>query len=74
MKLEEKVAIITGGASGIGKAITELYPQEGAKVILADYNYDGAKAVKNGIFSSGGTAKFVKTNVAELTDLENMIR
>lgn len=45
MKLDGKVAIITGAASGMGKAIAELYAKEGAKVILADVNYDGAHKV-----------------------------
>jgi NAD(P)-dependent dehydrogenase (short-subunit alcohol dehydrogenase family) len=68
-----KVAVVTGAASGMGKAIAELYAKEGAKVILADYNFDGAEAVVNGIIASGGTAKAVKANVAELADIENMI-
>jgi NAD(P)-dependent dehydrogenase (short-subunit alcohol dehydrogenase family) len=73
MKLDGKVAIVTGAGSGMGKAIAELYAKEGAKVILADYNYDGAENVANGIVASGGTAKAVKANVAELSDIENMI-
>lgn len=73
MKLEGKVAIVTGAASGMGKAIAELYAQEGAKVILADYNFEGAEAAANGIIESGGTAKALKVNVADLADVENMI-
>ncbi|MBT2642811.1 SDR family oxidoreductase [Bacillus sp. ISL-41] len=73
MKLNEKVAIVTGGASGMGKAIAELYAKEGAKVLLADFNYEGAEAVANGIVENGGTAKALKVNVAELADVENMI-
>lgn len=44
-KLEGKVAIVTGAASGMGKSIAELYAKEGAKVIVADYNAEGAKDV-----------------------------
>ncbi|CAM5200380.1 NAD(P)-dependent dehydrogenase (Short-subunit alcohol dehydrogenase family) OS=Ureibacillus acetophenoni OX=614649 GN=SAMN05877842_11397 PE=3 SV=1 [Ureibacillus acetophenoni] len=73
MKLQDKVAVVTGAASGMGKAIAELYAKEGAKVILADYNLDGAEAVTNAIVANGGTAKAVKVNVAELADIENMI-
>ncbi|MCM3576338.1 SDR family oxidoreductase [Mesobacillus subterraneus] len=73
MKLDGKVAIVTGAASGMGKAIAELYAKEGAKVILADFNYEGAEAVAIGIAENGGTAKALKVNVAELADVENMI-
>ncbi|WP_243354402.1 SDR family oxidoreductase [Bacillus litorisediminis] len=73
MRLENKVAVVTGAASGMGKAIAELYAQEGAKVILADFNLEGAEQVANGVISNGGTAKAIKANVAELADIENMI-
>ena len=73
MRLENKVAVVTGAASGMGKAIAELYAKEGAKVILADYNFEGAEKVTEDIVSHGGTAKAVKVNVAELADIENMI-
>jgi NAD(P)-dependent dehydrogenase (short-subunit alcohol dehydrogenase family) len=73
MKLQNKVAVVTGAASGMGKAIAELYAKEGAKVILADYNFDGAEIVVKEIVANGGTAKAVKANVADLSDIENMI-
>jgi len=63
MRLEGKVAVVTGAASGMGKAIAELYAAEGAKVVVADMNFDGAEAVVQGISSNGGTAKAVKVNV-----------
>lgn len=73
MKLEGKVAVVTGAASGMGKAIAELYAKEGAKVIVADLNLEGAEAVVKGITSNNGVAKAVKANVAQLQDIENMI-
>lgn len=73
MKLDGKVAIVTGAASGMGKAIAVLYAKEGAKVILADFNYEGAEAVASGIAANGGTARPLRVNVAELADVENMI-
>ncbi len=45
MRLENKVAVVTGGASGMGKAIVELFVKEGAKVVCADYNLEGAQEV-----------------------------
>ncbi|WP_127534633.1 SDR family oxidoreductase [Paenibacillus kobensis] len=73
MKLHNQVAVVTGAASGMGKAIAELYAQEGAKVIVADLNLEGAEQVAQGIVSSGGTAKALKVNIAQLSDIENMI-
>lgn len=45
MKLQNKVAVITGAASGMGKAIAELFAKEGANVIVADLNIEGAQTV-----------------------------
>jgi NAD(P)-dependent dehydrogenase (short-subunit alcohol dehydrogenase family) len=73
MKLKQKSAIVTGAASGMGAAIAELFAKEGAKVILADYNLEGAEAVAARIRENGGTAKAIRVDVAELTDVENMV-
>ncbi|WP_075981284.1 SDR family oxidoreductase [Bacillus massilinigeriensis] len=64
MRLEGKVAIVTGAASGMGKAIAELYAKEGAKVVASDLNFEGVKAVVEGIEANGGTAIAVEANVA----------
>ena len=72
MKLANKVAIVTGAASGMGKAIAELYAQEGAKVVVSDYNGEGAKAVAEAIVAAGGEAIANQANVAELADIERM--
>jgi NAD(P)-dependent dehydrogenase (short-subunit alcohol dehydrogenase family) len=74
LKLQDKVAIVTGAASGMGKAIAELYAKEGAKVILADYNLEGAKAVEESIAENGGTCIAVKADVSQLEDVENMVQ
>lgn len=73
MRLEGKVAVVTGAASGMGKAIAELYAQEGASVVVSDLNFEGAEAVVAGITSNGGKAIAVKTNVAVLDDINAMI-
>ncbi|MDY0404182.1 SDR family oxidoreductase [Virgibacillus sp. 179-BFC.A HS] len=73
MKLQNKVAVVTGAASGMGKAIAELFAKEGAKVIVADLNLKGAEKVAEGITSQGGVAKSVQADVSKLADIDNMI-
>ncbi|WP_339318336.1 SDR family oxidoreductase [Paenibacillus sp. FSL R10-2734] len=73
MKLQDRVAVVTGAASGMGKSIAELYAKEGAKVIVADLNLEGAEQVAAGIVSNGGVAKALKVNVAQVEDINNMI-
>ncbi|AIQ77093.1 MULTISPECIES: SDR family oxidoreductase [Paenibacillus] len=73
MKLQDRVAVVTGAASGMGKSIAELYAKEGAKVIVADLNLEGAEQVAAGINSNGGVAKALKVNVALVEDIDSMI-
>lgn len=72
-KLEGKVTIVTGAASGMGRSIAKLYAKEGAKVIVADYNMEGAEAVTAEIIDDSGTAKAVSVNVADKDQVEKMI-
>lgn len=73
MKLQNQVAIVTGAASGMGKAIAILYAQEGAKVVLADFNLEGAQVVVEEIKANGGSAVAVKTDVSLQSDVDNLI-
>jgi NAD(P)-dependent dehydrogenase (short-subunit alcohol dehydrogenase family) len=73
LKLQNKVAVITGAGSGMGKAIATLYAREGAKVIVADINLETAGAVVTNIKGEGGTAIAVTANVAKEKDVQNMI-
>ncbi|WNS45363.1 SDR family oxidoreductase [Paenibacillus sp. MMS20-IR301] len=73
MRIQNKVAVVTGAASGMGKAIALLYAKEGAKVIVADIHEEAAEAVAKEIRNSGGEATAVKANVAEEADISNMI-
>jgi 3-oxoacyl-[acyl-carrier protein] reductase len=68
--LSNKVAIVTGAASGFGAEISRLYVAEGAKVVVADLNEDGAKKVAE---SLGANAIAVKCNVAERADIDNLV-
>lgn len=73
MRLQNKVAIVTGSASGMGKAIAETFAREGARVTVSDVNMEGAQAVADKINASGGTALAIKANIAELADIHRMI-
>jgi 3-hydroxybutyrate dehydrogenase len=65
MQLKDKVAIITGAASGIGKEIAIEYAKEGAKVCIADLNLEAATATSNEINQSGGMAMAAAMNVTD---------
>lgn len=73
MRLQNKVAIVTGAASGMGKAIAALYAKEGAKVVVADIHLEAAETVAGEIKSGGGEALAVKANVADESDIQNLI-
>jgi 3-oxoacyl-[acyl-carrier protein] reductase len=71
-RLEERVAIITGAANGIGRAIAERLAREGASVVVADVAPEGAE-VAHAIERLGGRAAFVSTDVTRDDDLRRMI-
>ena len=73
MLLKDKVAIVTGAASGIGKATALTFGREGAKVMCADVNGDGAEAVARTIADTGGEAASIKTDVIVEDDVKEMI-
>ena len=73
MRLENKVAVVTGGASGIGAAICELFAKEGARVVVADIDsHRGAQTVSS-IESDGGDAIFVKTDVSQEDEVSDLV-
>ena len=68
-----KVAIVTGGASGIGKSICVYLARHGTKVIIADHNLDGAQETESFITSNGGYGKAVCIDVSNPQDMESLI-
>ncbi|WP_026566707.1 SDR family oxidoreductase [Bacillus sp. UNC41MFS5] len=73
MRLQNKVAVVTGAASGMGKAIAILYAKEGAKVVVSDINMEAATITVDEIKSNGGAAIAVMANVAKEEDIQNLI-
>ncbi len=72
--LEGKVAVITGGASGIGKAGAHLFAAEGAEVVIADLNEEGGLRVSRAIGAAGNKGTYVRVDVRETESVEVMVR
>jgi NAD(P)-dependent dehydrogenase (short-subunit alcohol dehydrogenase family) len=74
MRLADKVALITGGGSGIGRASSLLFAKEGARVIVVDLRQETADATVNEIRAAGGTASAFAADVSKAKDAEAMVR
>lgn len=74
MRLNHKVAVITGAGQGIGKTTAQLFAREGASIIAADINLEHAEATAAGITAGGGKAFAVKVNVASLQECEALAK
>jgi NAD(P)-dependent dehydrogenase (short-subunit alcohol dehydrogenase family) len=73
MRLSDKVALITGGGSGIGKASCLLFAREGAKVVVVDLKKETAEATAREIVAAGGEARAFAADVSKASDAEAMI-
>ena len=74
MRLENRVALITGGGSGIGRATSELFAREGAIVVVSDLNEVDALTSVQRIEAAGGVASSVAGDVSSNADAERMVR
>ncbi|MFL6231837.1 MAG: SDR family NAD(P)-dependent oxidoreductase, partial [Thermoanaerobaculia bacterium] len=74
MRLENKVAVITGAGSGIGRESALLFAREGARVVVADVNDAAGQAVVEELRAAGGEAVYVHADVSKAADAEGMIR
>jgi NAD(P)-dependent dehydrogenase (short-subunit alcohol dehydrogenase family) len=72
-RLEGKVAIITGAGSGQGRAAALLFAREGASVVVADVNQNGAEQTVADIAAAGGSATFKRTDVSDEAQCEDMV-
>src|ERR1700722_11593633 len=73
LRLAGRTAIVTGAGRGIGRAIAELYAQEGARVVVASRSADGSAAAVEAIEAAGGTAIAKPTNVGIKSDVVEMV-
>lgn len=72
-QLEEKVAIITGGTSGIGAATAKVFAENGAAVILSGRNIENGLMIEKEIINKGGIAKFISCDVADSVQAKKLI-
>ena len=72
-RVDGKVALVTGGASGIGRATALTFAREGAKLVIADLNADGGHQTVHMITENGGEAIFVRTDVSQAVDVQALI-
>lgn len=73
MLLQDKVAIITGGATGIGRSAAQVFAREGAAVVVADINEADGELTAQMVRDAGGQALFVRTDVTRADDVKAMV-
>src|SRR3989441_9462643 len=72
-RVEGKVALVTGGASGIGRATALTFAREGAKLVIADMNEEGGHQTVHMITENGSEATFIKTDVSKAVEVQALI-
>ncbi len=74
MRLQNKVALVTGASSGIGRATCLLFAKEGARVVLVDINDEGGRETLAAIHEEGGEAIYVHADISKAVDCQNMVK
>jgi NAD(P)-dependent dehydrogenase (short-subunit alcohol dehydrogenase family) len=72
-RLDDKVALVTGGSSGIGRATALAFAQEGATVVVTDVNVEGGEETVRMIQEAGGEVRFIRTDVSRTADVAAMV-
>ncbi|WP_203333663.1 SDR family NAD(P)-dependent oxidoreductase [Planococcus beigongshangi] len=73
MRLKDKIAIITGAGSGIGRETAFLFAKEGATIIVNDLNEEAGKSTVNEIISKNGKAIFIEADVTQVSDVKKLV-
>lgn len=74
MRLKEKVAIITGAGSGQGKASARIFAEQGAAVVIAEWNAEAGKQVEEELRAAGHEALFIKTDISSEENVQSMVK
>ena len=73
MRLQDKVAIITGAGSGMGRVAAQMFAAEGAKVVVAEFDEAAGRQTVASVLDAGGAASFVRTDVSNKADAKAMV-
>jgi NAD(P)-dependent dehydrogenase (short-subunit alcohol dehydrogenase family) len=73
MRLKDRIVVITGAGSGIGRACAKEFAKEGAAVVVADINFSGAKETVSQIEKAGGVARAIEADVSQSESVERLV-